>query len=165
MPERTVINHGTEFTSKALDQWAYENKVTLHFITPGRPMENGYIESFHGRFREECLNEHWFLTLDDARRTIENWRHDYNRLRPHNSLGYLMPEEFRMIWLAPGITDMRRGSHGLGAQVQTVLEQEPDSGHVFVFRGRRGDLIKLLWFEWVAFGMEDASNGFSAAQV
>lgn len=96
LPERIVIDHGTEFTSKTLDQWAYENKVTLHFITPGRPMENGYIESFHGRFREECLNEHWFLTLDDARETIEIWRLDYNRVRPHSSLGYLTPEEFRM---------------------------------------------------------------------
>jgi putative transposase len=96
LPERIVIDHGTEFTSKALDQWAYENKVTLHFITPGRPMENGYIESFHGRFREECLNEHWFLTLDDARETIERWRRDYNRVRPHSSLRYLTPEEFRM---------------------------------------------------------------------
>ena len=95
LPERIVIDHGTEFTSKALDQWAYEHKVRLHFITPGRPTENGYIESFHGKFREECLNEHWFLTLDDARETIENWRIDYNQVRPHSSLGYLTPEEFR----------------------------------------------------------------------
>jgi putative transposase len=94
MPVRIVIDNGTEFTSKALDQWAYENKVTLHFITPGRPMENGYIESFHGKFREECLNEHWFLTLDDARETIESWRIDYNQVRPHSALGYLTPEEF-----------------------------------------------------------------------
>jgi putative transposase len=79
---------------KALDQWAYENNVTLHFITPGRPMENGYLESFHGKFREECLNEHWFLTLDDARETIESWRIDYNQVRPHSSLGYRTPEEF-----------------------------------------------------------------------
>ncbi len=79
LPVRIVIDHGTEFTSKALDQWAYENKVTLHFITPGRPMENGYIESFHGKFREECLNEHWFLTLDDARETIERLA---DRLQP-----------------------------------------------------------------------------------
>jgi putative transposase len=57
-------------------------------------MENGYIESFHGKFREECLNEHWFLNLDDARETIEGWRIDYNRVRPHSSLGYLTPEEF-----------------------------------------------------------------------
>ncbi len=94
LPERIVIDNGTEFTSKALDQWAYENKVTLHFITPGRPMENGYIESFHGKFREECLNEHWFLTLDDARETVEAWRIDYNQVRPHSALGYLTPEEF-----------------------------------------------------------------------
>ena len=66
--ERMVIDHDTEFTSKALDQWAYEHKVRVHFITPGRPMENGYIESFYGKFREECLNEHWFRTLNDARR-------------------------------------------------------------------------------------------------
>lgn len=96
LPVRIVIDHGTEFTSKALDQWAYDNKVTLHFITPGRPMENGYIESFHGKFREECLNEHWFLTLDDARETIESWRIDYNQVRPHSALGYLTPQEFAM---------------------------------------------------------------------
>lgn len=94
LPGRIVIDHGTEFTSRTLDQWAYENKVALHFITPGRPMENGYIESFHGKFREECLNEHWFLTLDDARETIESWRIDYNQVRPHSSLGCLTPEEF-----------------------------------------------------------------------
>lgn len=94
LPERIVIDNGTEFTSKALDQWAYRNKVALHFITPGRPMENGYIESFHGKFREECLNQHWFLTLEDARQTIEAWRIDYNQVRPHSSLGYLTPEEF-----------------------------------------------------------------------
>ena len=92
LPARIVIDNGTEFTSKALDQWAYENKIALHFITPGRPMENGYIESFHGKFREECLNEHWFLTLDDARETIESWRIDYNQVRPHSALGYLTPE-------------------------------------------------------------------------
>ena len=96
LAERIVIDNGTEFTSKTLDQWAYKNHVVLHFITPGRPMENGYIESFHGRFREECLNEHWFLNLDDARETIENWRLDYNRVRPHSALGYRTPEEFRL---------------------------------------------------------------------
>ena len=95
LPEQIVIDHGTEFTSKAMDQWAYEHKVKLHFITPGRPMENGYIESFHGKFREECLNEHWFLTLDDARETIESWRIDYNQVRPHSSLSYRTPQEFR----------------------------------------------------------------------
>ena len=94
LPERIVIDNRTEFTSKTMDQWAYENKVTLHFITPGRPMENGYIESFHDKFRQECLNEHWFLTLDDARKTIEDWRIDDNQVRPHSALGYKTPEEF-----------------------------------------------------------------------
>ncbi len=69
--ERIVIDHGTEFTSRALDQRAYQNKVTLHFITPASPMENGYIESLHGKFRNECLNEHWLFTLDDARRRLK----------------------------------------------------------------------------------------------
>ena len=70
LPEQIIVDNGIEFTSKALDQWVYENHVQLQFITPGRPMENGYIESFHGKFREECLNKHWFLILDDTRETI-----------------------------------------------------------------------------------------------
>lgn len=94
LPVRIVIDHGTEFTSQSLNQWSQQNQVALHFITPGRPMENGYIESFHGKFREECLNEQWFLTLEDARETIESWRIDYNQARPHSALGYRTPEEF-----------------------------------------------------------------------
>lgn len=61
-----------------MDQWAFENKIKLDFIRPGKPQENGFIESFDGKFRDECLNEHWFLSLEDARRTIEEWRIDYN---------------------------------------------------------------------------------------
>jgi putative transposase len=95
LPEQIVIENGTEFTSKAMDQWAYEHKLKLHFITPGRPMENGYIEAFHGKVREECLNEHWFLTLDDARKMIGEWRIDYNYVSTHSSLGYRTPEDFR----------------------------------------------------------------------
>lgn len=94
LPGQIIVDNGTEFTSKALDQWAYQHQVQLHFITPGRPMENGYIESFHGKFRDECLNEHWFLTLDDARETIESWRLDYNQIRPHSALAYRTPEAF-----------------------------------------------------------------------
>lgn len=89
-----VIDNGTEFTSQVVDQWAYENQVQLHFITPGRPMENGFIESFNGKFRDECLNENWFVDLADAREKIEEWRCDYNQVRPHSALGYLTPEEF-----------------------------------------------------------------------
>ncbi len=94
LPEIIVIDNGPEFISKALDAWAYQRGVKLTFIRPGRPVENAYIESFNGRFRDECLNENWFLSLEHARGIIEKWRIDYNNKRPHSSLGYLTPEEF-----------------------------------------------------------------------
>jgi putative transposase len=93
-PEELVLDNGPEFIGRALDQWAYTHGVRLHFIAPGKPVQNAFIESFHGRFRDECLNEAWFLTLADARRIIEAWRVDYNTQRPHSALGYLTPEEF-----------------------------------------------------------------------
>jgi putative transposase len=93
-PESIVIDNGSEFTGKIMDQWAFENKIKLDFIRPGKPQENGFIESFNGRFRDECLNENWFLSLEDIRRTIEEWRIDYNENRPHSSLGGLTPREF-----------------------------------------------------------------------
>jgi len=95
LPGVITLDNGPEMTSKALDAWAYENGVTLNFIDPGKPMQNGYIESFNGRFRDECLNENWFTSLGDARRIIEAWRQDYNSNRPHSSLGYMTPSEFR----------------------------------------------------------------------
>ena len=94
IPDVIVLDNGPELTSRALDQWAYERGVRLHFIDPGKPQQNGFIESFNGRLRDECLNEHWFLSLADARRTIEDWRIDYNQNRPHSSLGNLTPEEY-----------------------------------------------------------------------
>ena len=97
-----IIDNGTEFTSQVVDRWAYENGVQLHFITPGRPMENGYIESFNGKFRDECLNENWFLDLADARRKIGDWKWDYNHVRPHSALGYLTPMEFAQAWAVTG---------------------------------------------------------------
>jgi len=93
-PEWIVTDNGPEFTGKDLDEWAYKNGVRLETIRPGRPMENGYIESFNGKMREECLNEHWFVDLADAREKIEAWRVDYNTHRPHSALGYLTPAEF-----------------------------------------------------------------------
>lgn len=94
LPKRIVVDNGPEFTSRALDQWAYSNSVELVFIRPGKPTENCFVESFNGRFRDECLNLHWFTTLADARRIITAWRHEYNSERPHSSLGDLTPEEF-----------------------------------------------------------------------
>jgi putative transposase len=93
-PERLVLDNGPECTSKALDQWAYLHGVTLAFIRPGKPIENCFVESFNGRFRDECLNLHWFLSLHDARKRIEAWRVDYNQARPHSSLGNLTPKEY-----------------------------------------------------------------------
>lgn len=93
-PAAIRTDQGPEFTSKALDRWAYENGVELRLIQPGKPTQNAYIESFNGKFRDECLNEHWFRDLPHARQVIANWRTDYNENRPHSSLGYDTPSEF-----------------------------------------------------------------------
>jgi len=93
-PRTITVDHGTEFTSRALDEWAYRRGITLDFIRPGRPSENGFIEAFNGKLRDECLNTNEFLSIDDARSKIEAWRVDYNEHRPHSSLGQLTPREF-----------------------------------------------------------------------
>jgi putative transposase len=93
-PSTIVIDNGTEFTGRVLDAWAYRRGVALHFIAPGKPVQNAYIESFNGRLRDECLNQHWFSCIAEARILIEAWRVDYNRIRPHTSLGYRTPEQF-----------------------------------------------------------------------
>lgn len=89
-----VVDNGPEFRSEALDQWATLHQVTLHFIQPGKPIQNAFIESFNGRLRDECLNESWFVSLADAQQTIEAWRVDYNVARPHSGLAGRTPEEF-----------------------------------------------------------------------
>lgn len=93
-PEAIQVDNGPEFISRVVDQWAFEHGVELHFIEPGKPTQNAHIESFNGKFRDECLNENWFLTLQEAREKIEAWRSDYNQVRPHSSLGYQTPDEF-----------------------------------------------------------------------
>ena len=94
LPEQIVTDNGPEFTGQVLDAWAYQEGVELKPIEPGKPSQNGYIESFNGKFRDECLNEHWFLDLPDTRITVEDWRRDYNENRPHSSLGDQTPAEF-----------------------------------------------------------------------
>lgn len=94
LPQVIVCDNGPEFTSKALDEWAHRNNLKLDFIDPGRPVQNAYIESFNGKFRDECLNENIFFDLGDARKKIEDYRRDYNTERPHSSLGNQTPETF-----------------------------------------------------------------------
>ena len=93
-PKAIVIDNGPELTGRALDEWAFKNQVKLEFIRPGKPTENAFIESFNGKFRDECLNENWFTGLQHAQEIIEEWRQNYNSKRPHSSLGGLTPEEF-----------------------------------------------------------------------
>jgi putative transposase len=94
LPSTIRVDNGPEFISKVLDQWAYLNRVELDFSRPGKPTDNAFIESFNGRLREECLNENWFLSLDDARLKVGAWREDYNMHRPHGALGNLSPKEY-----------------------------------------------------------------------
>jgi putative transposase len=102
-PDEIVLDKGPELAGKAVDQWAYERGVQLRFIEPGKPVQNAFVESFHGRLRDECLDRHWFVGLSDARHTIESWRQDYNQSRPHSALDYRPPEEFRQAFEAAAI--------------------------------------------------------------
>lgn len=93
-PKEILSDNGPEFTSIALSEWVYDKKINHLFIDPGKPTQNAYIESFNGKLREECLNEHWFKSVYEARGIIEAWRADYNEIRPHSSLGNLTPSEY-----------------------------------------------------------------------
>lgn len=94
LPEVIVTDNGSEFTSRAFDAWAYARGIRIEYIQPGKPVQNAFIESFNGTLRDDCLNMHWFVSLDDAKVTIEDWRRDYNNFRPHSSLGGLTPTEY-----------------------------------------------------------------------
>jgi putative transposase len=94
LPRAIRTDQGPEFTGRALDQWAYRHGVQLKLIAPGKPTQNAFVESFNGRFRDECLNDHWFESLNAARAVIAAWRRDYNEQRPHSSLHYRTPAEF-----------------------------------------------------------------------
>ena len=101
-PKAIRVDQGTEFVSRDLDLWAYQRGVTLDFSRPGKPTDNAFIESLNGKFRAECLNAHWFMSLDDARVKCEAWRRDYNEVRPHSAIGN-----------KPPITPLTRsGTHG-----------------------------------------------------
>ncbi|KAB0573874.1 IS3 family transposase [Ideonella dechloratans] len=93
-PKTIKTDNGSEFISKAMDRWGYERQVELDFSRPGKPTDNARVESFNGRLRQECLNTHWFLSLDDAKAKIAAWRADYNENRPHSALGWSTPADF-----------------------------------------------------------------------
>lgn len=94
LPATIKVDNGSEFISKAMDRWAYERGVELDFSRPGKPTDNAKVESFNGRFRQECLNAHWFMSLDDAKHKIDAWRQHYNETRPHSALQWATPAEF-----------------------------------------------------------------------
>lgn len=94
LPKIVRSDNGPEFIGKTLDQWAYENQIKLDFIQPGKPNQNAFVESFNDKMRNECLNEHWFQDLAEAKEIIEKWRKEYNQIRPHSSLGNCAPEVF-----------------------------------------------------------------------
>lgn len=103
-PKSITVDNGSEFASRAMDTWAYRHGIQLDFIRPGKPVENGYIESFNGRLRDECLNVNLFFTLADAREKLERWRQDYNLARPHSALGDQAPTQFAAAWPASAPT-------------------------------------------------------------
>ena len=112
-PQMITVDNGSEFTSKALDAWAHAHGVQLDFIRPGKPVENAMIESFNGRFRDECLNANVFVSLHDARQKIEAWRIDYNEHRTHGSLGDLTPQEFAEQAAKTGLQAAPNFQHGV----------------------------------------------------
>jgi putative transposase len=99
VPRLLCVDHGTEFTSRALDAWAHRRGVKLAFSRPGTPTDNPFIEAFNARFREECLNQRWFISIEEARTTIEAWRAEYNTERPHMALRNQAPAVYKATWV------------------------------------------------------------------
>jgi putative transposase len=131
LPRGIRVDNGSEFYSQAMDAWAYRNGIELEFIERGKPSENGHVESFNGRLRDECLNTELFFSLADAREKLERWRQDYNQSRPHSALGDLTPEEFcslredeRAVFLRP----LKEGLKAGCGTCQGFPNGEPDNG-------------------------------------
>ncbi len=99
LPKVIYVDNGPEFVAKALDSWAHERGVKLAFSRPGKPTDNPFIEAFNGRLRDECLDQHWFASIADARTIIEAWRVEYNTLRPHTALQHLAPAVYKATWV------------------------------------------------------------------
>ena len=125
-PRQIRTDNGPEFAGRALDQWCFAEGVEQHFIQPGKPMQNGYIESFNGKFRDECLNENWFVSVSDARQIIEQWRRYYNQERPHSALGYRTPEEFAAEVKSFDRAGVGQGTSNAGPLPHTPIPATPD---------------------------------------
>ena len=128
-PVAIRCDNGPEFTSRHFLSWCEEQKVSVRHIQPGKPMQNGVVESFNGRFRDECLNAHWFRTLIEARGKIEAWRAEYNSDRPHSSLGYRTPEQFAALHRAAGqySTGVEKGTSNAGPFPHAPIPASLDS--------------------------------------
>jgi len=113
LPESITVDNGSEFCSRALESWAMSNEMRLCFIRPGRPVENGFIESFNGRLRDECLNVEWFSSLEDARRKLTRFREHYNHERPHSALADRTPSAFAALHQGKASTLLRRALQSL----------------------------------------------------
>ena len=148
LPDTVILDNGPEFAGTALDAWAAQHGVHLHFIQPGKPVQNAFIESFNGKFRDECLNEHWFLTLQEAQLVIEAWRREYNEVRPHSTIGNVTPMEFinhhhnqlrrhrsqlRWPWCN------KRGK--VKTDIETCSSTNPNGLHHYLLGGHAGSLL------------------------
>ena len=147
LPESIRVDNGPEFISRDLDCWAYWNKVKLDFSRPGKPTDNAYIESFNARFRLECLNEHWFLSLEDAREKIESWREDYNHHRPHSSLDNLTPVAFAKL----GATSSGLGQASALSRCPSRLTQKK-SHAIWTKDGEQIKTVENLHKNWIKEG-------------
>ena len=116
LPEEIILDNGPEGTSKAMFDWSERTGVRLRFIEPGKPVQNAFVESFNGKFRDECLNLHWFRSLRHAREEIDRWRYHYNTARPHSALGYLSPTEFLIKTTAPALETLAVSALPLNTQ-------------------------------------------------
>ena len=130
-PTMIVSDNGTELTCNAMLRWTGENEIEWHYIAPGKPMQNAFMESFNGKLRDECLNEHVFASLSQARRLIEAWRIDYNEVRPHSSLAYRTPEEFAAAW------------HTGNDENKAVAREAPFASACHRARGRQGQALRV----------------------
>jgi len=130
-PKALRMDNGPELTSRHFLAWCLERKIAMHHIQPGKPMQNGHIESFNGRLRDECLNANWFRNLFDARHKIAYWRDDYNTARPHSSLAYRTPSEFAGQWQHPSSSSIPipqpepSDKAALAARSRAALTDEP----------------------------------------